>query len=91
MILVNYIRFESANEMIRDINTIQEEKNYIVMTFSGKDDLIDISIRVNIPRILKTIIAIKYYYGLNIYRERYRIINLNKTTTDYLRYSAIET
>ena len=90
MILKNYIILKSTNKTIRGMDAIQEEMNYIIMKFSRKYDLIDIRGRVNILRLLKTVVAMKCYYGLNLYEERDSLINLNKATVECLRYSIIE-
>ena len=86
----NKVILKSINEMICKTNTIQKKQNYLVMKFSGKDNLIDISTRVNIPRLLKAVVSMKYYYRLNPYSERDSLINPNKTIVECQRYSAIE-
>ena len=87
----NQVISKLANKMIREINVIQEEQKYIGMKFPRKNDLIDARARLNILRLLKTVVVIKYYYRLNLYSERDSLINSNKTIVECLKYSAIET
>jgi len=87
----NQVISKLANKMIREINVIQEEQKYIAMKFPRKNDLIDARARLNILRLLKTVVVIKYYYRLNLYSERDSLINSNKTIVECLKYSAIET
>ena len=61
---------KSTNKLIREIDTIEEEKRYFVKKFPGKEDLINIRVRVNILGLRKTALVIKYYYGMNHYGER---------------------
>ena len=61
MILEKYIVFKSTNDMIREINIIQKEKKNKRIKLLRKDSLIDIRVRVNIPRLLKITATIKRY------------------------------
>ena len=56
--------------MLREIDTIQEEMKYISIKFPSKNNLIDVRVRVNIPKLLRIVVVMKCFYGLNLYRER---------------------
>ena len=90
IILENYIILRSASKIIRKIDIIREERNYILIEFSRKKDLIDIRTRVNMQRLLKRIVATKYYYCLNLHGLRDRLINSSKIIVEHVRYSSIE-
>ena len=75
------------NETIRQIDTVEEECNYLKEKFYSKDYLIAIEARDNMRNLLKTVLAIKYYYGLNYYSKRDVVIKKWTTIIKYLSYS----
>ena len=76
--------------MIRYINILQAEKSYIKSKFEGKDNLVDVEARLNI-HINKTVDIMKYYYGINYYKESDKEVNQGKTTNECPQYSEKET
>ena len=60
--------------MIRYINILQAEKSYIKSKFEGKDNLVDVEVRLNI-HINKTVDIMKYCYGVNYYKESDKEVN----------------
>ena len=64
MIYKGYLISNSTNKMIRTINVIGEEERYFAEKFLGREDLINIRVRENIPRLRKIAAAFKYYYSV---------------------------
>ena len=75
------IVLRSINEMIREVNTVSEERRYLKEKFPGKDDLIDARARIDRPGLKKIVAAMKCYYGMNHFRERDGVINKFKIRT----------
>ena len=80
----------SMNEIIREIDSVVEERQYLREKFLEKYDLIDITARIDILGLKKIAAAMKYYYRINYFRERDRIINKYKTRMECPRYSEKE-
>jgi len=60
--------------MIRSINAIDKEQQYLKSKFEGKEDLIDVEGRFNL-HINKISLIIKYCCSFNHYKERDYQIN----------------
>ena len=58
---------ESVKEVIRIVDTVQEERQYVKEKFPNTYKLINMEVQVNIPGLIKTLAAMKYYYGINHY------------------------
>ena len=80
----------SVNEVIRTIDTMQEEMQYVKEKFPNTYKLINIETRVNILGLIKTLAAMKCYYGINYYGLRDNKINKSHTNVDCPRCSAME-
>jgi hypothetical protein len=91
MIIGDDMISKSMNELIREIDAIEEEKRYFAEKFLGKEDLINMRVKVNIPDLKKTASVMKYYYRIKYYRERDKLIKKMKGIVEYLRYSEKET
>ena len=63
---------------------------YLKYKFDTKADLIDIKARLNIKELIKTPAAYKYYYRINPYGKRDKIINNRNKLSEYLRCSQIK-
>ena len=59
--------------------------------FLGKDDLVDLRARIDILGLKKIVVVMKCYYRMNYFGERDRVINKQKTRTEFSRYSEKET
>ena len=58
------------NKMIRSIDAVEEEKMYVQEKFKFYIDIIDSETQENIKRLVKIILACKYYYRMNHQEER---------------------
>ena len=81
----------SVNKTIRQINSIKVENQYINEKFRDKADFIDTEARINIKYLIQTLLAMKYFYGVNAYGTLDSARNKFNSTYDCPRYSAIET
>ena len=59
----------ATNEMIYSIDALNEEVRYFKEKFPHIAELIDYRAWENIIGVKRTISAIKYYYGMNYYKE----------------------
>ena len=63
---------------------------YVKGKFLNTYELINIEARVNIPGLIKTPSAMKYYYGINYYGLQDNKINKGHTNIDCPRCSTME-
>jgi len=81
---------QSINKMIWIIDAVEEERWYINDKFKSNTELIDLRVRENILRLKLIPTAIKWWYGMNLYRERDWEVNGRIKIAEYSRYSKVE-
>ena len=57
----NELILRSINEIIRSIDTIEEEKRYAQEKFKYYIDIVDLQVRENMKGLVKIILVYKYY------------------------------
>ena len=64
-----------VEELIKEVNTEEEEYNYTTSKFKDNDYLVKKKTRMNIKKIQVLASEMNRYYGFNHYWERDKIIN----------------
>ena len=87
----NQLASMPIKELIRTIDTEEEENEYVACKLKELKHLVDVKARQNLTKMQMTESALKCYYGCNPYGVRHKLINAGTTNSECPRCSEEET